>query len=90
VTTNPFKVGDVIEGYAGGLFGRDSYSDKRVEAVGPDWCVLRSLDPDHDYGRSERDRKHGSVFLIDADDFELAMGHKQGPKRCTACGHEEE
>lgn len=33
--------GDVIRGFAGGLFGRDSYDDKYVIAVGRDWIVAR-------------------------------------------------
>ena len=37
----PLKVGDVLYGYCNGYFGRDSYLDKRVEAVGPDWIVAR-------------------------------------------------
>ncbi len=39
---NPFKVGDIIHGFAGGAFGRDSYACRRVEAVGPDWIVTRN------------------------------------------------
>jgi len=34
-------VGTVLKGYCGGWFGRDSYEDKRVEAVGVDWVVVR-------------------------------------------------
>lgn len=33
--------GDLLVGYCGGYFGRDSYGDKRVEAVGADWVVAR-------------------------------------------------
>lgn len=36
-------VGDIIHGFAGGRFGRDSYGCKRVEAVGPDWVVAREV-----------------------------------------------
>jgi hypothetical protein len=44
--TPPLRIGDVLgndeEGaYCGGLFGRDSYEAKRVEAVGADWVVVR-------------------------------------------------
>ncbi len=35
-------VGDLLRGHCGGMFGRDSYHDKRVEAVGADWVVVRS------------------------------------------------
>lgn len=37
-----FKVGDVIHGFCGGVFGRGSYACRRVEAVGPDWIVTRN------------------------------------------------
>src|SRR5579872_1348239 len=36
------RVGQVVYGYCGGRFGRDSYSDKRVEAIGADWVVCRT------------------------------------------------
>lgn len=35
------KVGDVLYGYCNGHFGRDSYYDKTIEAIGPDWVVVR-------------------------------------------------
>lgn len=28
-------------GYCGSYFGRDSYRDKRIEAIGADWVVAR-------------------------------------------------
>ena len=34
-------VGSKLYGFCGGYFGRDSYSDKRVEAFGFDWVVAR-------------------------------------------------
>jgi hypothetical protein len=34
-------VGAVFQGYCDGYFGRDAYGEKRVEAVGFDWCVAR-------------------------------------------------
>lgn len=37
-----WQVGDVVHGYAGGAFGRDSYACRRVEAVGPGWLVTRN------------------------------------------------
>ncbi len=37
-------VGQILHGYCGGMFGRDSYGDKRIEAVGVDWCVARESD----------------------------------------------
>lgn len=42
--TTPLRVGDVLYGYCGGHFGRDSYEDKRVEAIGADWVVVRGGD----------------------------------------------
>lgn len=36
------KVGSVLHGYCGGSFGRDSYSHKRVEAIGKGWLVVRN------------------------------------------------
>lgn len=35
------NIGRVIYGYCNGYFGRDSYSDKRIEAEGFDWIVAR-------------------------------------------------
>jgi hypothetical protein len=35
-------IGDVIHGFCGGYFGRDSYQCRMVEAVGPDWIVTRN------------------------------------------------
>ncbi len=37
----PLMVGQMLYGFCGGEFGRDSYLDKRVEAVGFDWVVVR-------------------------------------------------
>jgi hypothetical protein len=37
------KVGQTLYGYCGGVFGGDSYSTKRVEAVGFDWVVVREV-----------------------------------------------
>lgn len=38
------RVGARLYGFCGGSFGRDSYDNKRVEAVGADWCVARQDD----------------------------------------------
>lgn len=38
------KVGDVIHGFHKGLFGRDSYGCRRVEAVGADWVLTRKIE----------------------------------------------
>jgi hypothetical protein len=37
----PLAVGDVIHGFAHGVFGHDHYDCVRIEAVGPDWIVAR-------------------------------------------------
>ena len=34
-------IGTVLYGYCEGYFGRDSYADKRIEAFGADWIVVR-------------------------------------------------
>lgn len=36
----PLRVGDLLIGYCGNAF-RDSYDDKRVEAIGSNWVVAR-------------------------------------------------
>ncbi|MEV0247932.1 hypothetical protein AB0H76_15170 [Nocardia sp. NPDC050712] len=35
------QVGTLLKGFCHGAFGRDSYADKRVEAIGADWVVVR-------------------------------------------------
>lgn len=35
------EIGDVFSGYCNGYFGRDSYGDKSVEALGIDWILCR-------------------------------------------------
>lgn len=35
------RVGTKLYGFCGGFFGRDDYNDKRVEAIGTDWVVVR-------------------------------------------------
>lgn len=39
-------VGTMLYGFCNGYFGRDSYGNKRVEAVGADWLVARGVDGD--------------------------------------------
>jgi hypothetical protein len=38
------RIGTVLYGFCGGYFARDLYGDKRVEAVGADWIVVREID----------------------------------------------
>ena len=42
----PLRTGDVLYGFCGGCFGRDSYGNKRVEAIGTDWVIARDGDGD--------------------------------------------
>lgn len=37
------RVGTVLYGFCSGNFGRDSYEDKRVEAISADWVVAREI-----------------------------------------------
>jgi hypothetical protein len=39
----PLRVGDVLYGFCNGYFGRDSHDDKRVEAIGGDWVIARTV-----------------------------------------------
>lgn len=61
---NPFHVGDVIHGFAGGAFGRDSYNCRTVEAVGKDWAVTRNESGDAEF-ISGRDLNHASASADD-------------------------
>ena len=44
----PLRIGTLLYGYCGGAFGRDSYSNKRVEGIGADWVVARELEGHED------------------------------------------
>lgn len=35
------NIGRLLYGYCEGYFGRESYQDKRIEAEGYDWIVVR-------------------------------------------------
>ncbi|WP_267716674.1 hypothetical protein [Streptomyces sp. CoH17] len=37
----PMKVNDIVHGFCGGLFSRDSYECKRLIARGDDWGVFK-------------------------------------------------
>ena len=41
--SNGLKVGQVLAGFCNIYFRGDCYEDKRVEAVGHDWVVVRTL-----------------------------------------------
>jgi hypothetical protein len=49
------RVGQLLKGFCGGCFGRDSYEDKRVEAIGTDWVIVRnsSGEPEFYHGNPE-------------------------------------
>lgn len=79
--TSPLAVGDVIHGFAFGVFGRDHYHCVRIEAVGPDWIVVR--DPDSEW--------NGPSFACGERALELCQqardeGHKtpygEAPESC--------
>lgn len=38
------EVGALLDGFCGGMFGRESYGTKRIEAIGPDWVIARDID----------------------------------------------
>lgn len=42
--TEDLRVGMLVHGFANGVFGRDSYQCRRIEALGVDWVVTRSLE----------------------------------------------
>lgn len=46
MSSEPLAVGDVIHGFAEGVFGRDHYDCARIEAVGFDWIVCRDVADD--------------------------------------------
>lgn len=48
------QIGQVLYGFCGGFFGRDSYKDKRIEAVGIDWVVVREEDGEPNFANGRR------------------------------------
>lgn len=56
------KVGDQVHGYADGIFGRDSYACRIIEAVGTDWIVTRNSSGAAEFGRLD------FLEAIDSDD----------------------
>ena len=48
VLTEDLRVGMVVHGFASGIFGRDSYDCRRIEAMGADWVVTRTIDSPHE------------------------------------------
>ena len=57
--------GDTVHGFAEGLFGRDFYHCRTVEAIGRDWAVFREVDGE-------------AVFLLSGNrDLTSALDHLQ-------------
>lgn len=59
--TTPLRVGDMLYGFCGGFFGRDSYDDKRIEGIGSDWVVARESSGNAVFGRIHSDRTGNSI-----------------------------
>lgn len=76
--TSPLAVGDVIHGFAHGVFGRDHYDCVRIEAVGPDWIVAR--DPDSEW--------NGPSFTTGQRSLELCQQSRDEP--CSHARHRQE
>jgi hypothetical protein len=67
------NVGRVLHGYCNGYFGRDSYDDKRIEAEGYDWLVVRDSAgrPDFaDFKDSTDKQAHIEEWAQQKDDFD--------------------
>lgn len=47
------QIGQMLYGYCRGIFGRDSYDDKRIEAIEFDWIVVRGEDGTPDFACGE-------------------------------------
>jgi hypothetical protein len=41
--TGPLRIGDLVHGHLFGYFGRDHYDCARVEAIGSDWAIIRTM-----------------------------------------------
>jgi hypothetical protein len=67
---NPLQVGEVIHGFCGGAFGRDSYKCRRVEAIGADWAVTRNT--------------VGDVECVTGRSLRIAIQEKSNRSYCDA------
>ena len=74
--THEWDVGEVIHGFAGGAFGRDSYECRRVEAVGHDWIVTRN-------GRGQVEFAAGSRIPWRREGDDLAYCTLSGDEVCS-------
>lgn len=54
----PLQIGQMLYGYCGGIFGRDSYDNKRVEAIGIDWVVVREDDGTPNFASGFKDLEY--------------------------------
>lgn len=71
-SARPLAKGDTVHGFCGGIFGRDSYDCKTVEARGRDWAVFRTAD--------------GDVELAYADDLDALTQYRDNPPRDSMAG----
>lgn len=69
MSDKPLRVGIMIYGFAGGRFGRDSYSMKRIEAIGADWVIARNEagEPEFFWG----DPEELTAYTLDNSDDEM-------------------
>ena len=49
------QIGQILKGYCSGFFG-NNYEDKRIEALGIDWIVVREIENDLVLFNNERKR----------------------------------
>lgn len=55
------RIGTTLYGFCGGCFQNDSHTDKRVEAIGADWIVVREIEsgiPDVAFTSTEQLEKY--------------------------------
>lgn len=67
---NPLYFGDVVHGFAGGLFGRDHYTCVQVDALGADWALLRGV---------SSERRNLTVTVAGAEDLAFAAEQVASP-----------
>jgi len=72
------KIGTLLNGYCNGFFGRDSYGEKRVEATGADWVVVREEngEPNCAFFKSVGDRDYYINLWLE-EDKEEAEDYKE-------------
>ena len=62
------QVGSILYGYCGGAFGRDGYTDKRVEIVAVDYVAVRYMDSENKPDFYAGDPKDLEKYLIDPEE----------------------